>query len=52
MTSTGEMASKAATEVATCEELPNGIETRIGVPSWISGTALALCLTILFRVFH
>ena len=49
---TEELANKAATEVATHKAWLNGVETRLSVLSWMSGATLALCLTILLRLFR
>ncbi len=49
---TEELASRAATEVATYEARLAGVETRLSVLTWMSGATLAMCITILFRVFH
>lgn len=47
-----ELADKAAAEVATYEHRLAGIDTRPAVLTWMSGATLALCVTILFRVFR
>ena len=47
-----DLANKAATEVATYEARLAGVETRLSVLTWMSGATLAMCVTILFKVFH
>jgi hypothetical protein len=44
-------AEAAATEVAGYESRPNKIETDLAVLKWMVSAVLAVCLTILFKVF-
>ena len=47
-----ELATKAATEVATYEARLAGLESRVTLLTWMVGANLALSTTVLFRVFH
>ena len=47
-----ELATKAATEVATYEARLAGLESRVTLLTWMVGANLALTTTVLFRVFH
>ena len=47
-----DLASKAAIEAATYESRIAGVEARLQVLTWMSGTQLALLVTLLFKVFH
>jgi len=47
-----DLASKAATEVATYETRLANVESRLSVLTWMVGANIAIGATTLFRVFH
>lgn len=47
-----EMATKAATEVATYEARLAGVETRLSVLTWMVRANIAMTMAVAFRVFN